>query len=163
MWHLNYIIDQIKMADNKMNILLAIYLFLSGISVSNIKRIVFTFNNLSLYCKVFFIIDLVIFVIFLTCFYIAFLKTIIPRINAEKILNIISYKSIIFWGDLTKMDISEFENVETKKFYHDLNKQIIINSRIAEKKFNNVRKAYIYLLPTIICFVVLMLFLELVG
>lgn len=162
-WHLSYIIDQIKMADNKINFLLAVYLSLSGITIANIQKILSTFNSLDLCCKAIFTLDLVIFVACLIYFYITFFMTIIPRAQAGRILNKGMYKSVIFWGDLAQTDINEFDNIEMKDFAEDLQKQILINSRIAAKKFANVRNAYTTLIPTIISFAVLVVFFMLGG
>jgi len=159
MWHLNYITDQIKMADNKMNFLLAIYLSLIGVVTVNIQKIFDILGKISWRYKCFFFIDLLILLGCVTGFIFLFINAVSPRIDPRKILSDENYISIIFWGDLSKVDMNEFKNIKMESFVEDLQKQILINARIAERKFNSVKNAYNVFLPTFISFLIFVIFL----
>jgi len=158
-WQLEYVIDQIKMADTKINFLLAIYLALLGITVSQTKKIANIFLDacVSWEWKVF---TGIIYFLFLYCivrFYCYFVKVVKPRVNPKDILKEENYRSLIFWGDIANMKFEEFNNAELERRYNDLEKQVFINSCIAESKFGYVTKAYKIFTPTLVIFMVLLI------
>jgi len=164
-WQLGYAIDQIKMADNKINFLLAIYLVLLGAAISQIEKVISIFLNTSVCSmwKVVIGIICVLFLGFIVKFFCYFINTIKPRTNPKDILGREDYKSLIFWKDVASMEFEIFKTAELEELYNDLENQVFINSSIAKAKFKSVNSAYKLFLPTLIIFLILFSFTHLIG
>ncbi|MHA1278052.1 MAG: Pycsar system effector family protein [Candidatus Helarchaeota archaeon] len=164
-WQLEYVIDQIKMADNKINFLLAIYLALVGLIISRVGKVIGIFQNTNV-CLILKVIIGIIGALFLCCaikFFYHFINTIKPRTNPREILREENYKSVIFWKDIYDMGYKNFNNVSLEIRYEDLEKQIFVNSYIAKVKFGNVTIAYKFLIPTSFLFLILFCLTYLIG
>ncbi|MDL1971242.1 MAG: DUF5706 domain-containing protein [Candidatus Desulfofervidaceae bacterium] len=157
-WQLEYIMEQIKMSDNKANFLLVIHLALLGSTISQLPQIFRVFSNIHICCKLVLAFVVFFFLYGMARFFITFVYTVKPRINPREILGDDNYKSFIFWGDLAKIKVDDYKNIKLENIYEDLEKQIIINARIAKIKFDNVEKAYsILFFPTLTTFIILMI------
>jgi len=164
-WQLAYVIDQIKMADNKINFLLAIYLVILGVAVSQIKKIIDILLNMSVY-SIWKVAIGILCVLFLYCifkFFYCFINTIKPRTSPKESLREKDYKSFIFWRDITDMGYQNFKNATLENRWGDLEKQVFINSCIAKDKFKNVNGAYKLFHPTLIIFLTLLSLIYLIG
>lgn len=163
-WQLTYVIDQIKMADYKINFLLAIYLAMLGIVVSQIVRMVGIFQSpyVCLLWKIFVGAIIVVFLLCIINFFYRFINTVRPRTNPSKILGQNNYKSSIFWKDVSGMDYKNFKNITLKANYKDLMKEVFVNSYIARVKFENVTNAYKSLALTIISFITIFVLISII-
>ncbi len=157
-WHLNYVIDQIKMADNKMNFLLAIFSSLLGATMFRLEKIWYFFIRSNICCKITLGFIFIVFIGIILYFYFLFNKAINPRIEPKKIINDNNYTSVIFWGDVAQKTLQEFGAHKEKDFKKDIQSQIIINSKIAQQKFNFVKKAYNLIFTAIVLFIILIFY-----
>ena len=154
-WQLGYVVDQIRMADNKINFLLAIYLAVLGLAISQIEKVINVFLNVCACWKI--VIGIICF-LFLCCivkFFCYFINTIKPRTESKDTLGEKDYKSLIFWKDVASMKFENFKNTKLEELYNDMKSQVFINCSIAKAKFKNVNSAYNLLLPTLIIFMIL--------
>ena len=157
-WHFDYIMEQIKIADIKINFLLVIYTALMGTLNLLLPEMINKFSNRPCPYKIAFIAFCLFFLYCFIKFFIYFVKTITPRINPQEILNDNAYRSPIFWGDLAEIKLEDFKKIDLENFRQDLDTQILINARIAKRKFEYVKKAYCILMPTILFFFMLIIF-----
>ena len=164
-WQLEYVIDQIKMADNKINFLLAIYLVLLGIVASQIEKVTTIFLN-NCICFTWKVIIGIICALLLGCickFFYYFINTIKPRTISKEILEEKDYESLIFWKDIANMEYNNFKNATLKSRLGDFKKQVFINSSIAKTKFENVVSAYKVLILTLIFLSIFVGIIHLIG
>ena len=164
-WQLGYLIDQIKMADNKIYFLLAIYLVFLGLTISQVEKMIDIFSNTSICCiwKVIIGIICLCFLYYIVKFFHHFVNTIKPRTNPQEILGEKDYKSFIFWKDIANMGYDSFRDATLETRYSDLEKQVFVNSFIAKAKFENVTNAYKFLVPTMIFLLIFFILIRLVG
>lgn len=165
-WQFDYLITQQKMADNKINFLLVVYLSLLGIFLTQIERFL-TFIESDLICLIWKLIVSIICLgyIFLNYrFFDNYIKAIKPRIDPRKLLKDSKYISCIFWGDIADHGFNKYANCNIGDLHKDIKKQIYVNSIIAKEKFQNVYRAYSELIFTLIIFITMLaaiiLFLE---
>jgi len=164
-WQFEYVIDQIKVADNKINFLLAVYLALLSIVVTQIREIADIFIDAK-YCLGQKILCGIFCSFFIICIAISFalvVKTVMPRTDPKKILGEEDYKSPIFWKDVADIGHESFKKIGLEERYSDLEKQVFITSSIAKVKFDSVMKAYILLGPTLIFFLILVILVKVIG
>jgi len=164
-WQLGYVIDQIKLADAKINFLLVVYLALLSVVFTQIDKIIdILFNpNVWLGWKTMSVIICLCLFACIIKFFHFFINTVKPRTELEKIMDIKNYKSLIFWRDVANMEYDDFKNTPLEKRYDDLDKQIFINSFIANTKFENVKNAYKLLVPTLIFLLILIGLIQIIG
>jgi len=164
-WQLNYVIDQIKLADNKLYFLLAVYMFLFGIMIPKIEKflnILFD-REICLGNKIMIIALFIGVVCFIVRFFICFINGMKPRIQPQNLLKNSEYKSVIFWKDIANMGYEIFEKKWKDEFFKDLKMQIYVNSKIADAKFKWVSAAYGTLGPILITITLFYIFLIILG
>ena len=163
-WQLEYVQDQIKVADSKINFLLAIYLVLLGVGVAQAEKVIEIFLNASA-CLEWKVVIGIVYMAFLFCvanFFWHFISTMKPRTEPQEILGK-DYRSYIFWKDISEMGYKNFRDASLKTLYSDLGKQVFVNSHIAKAKFENVNSAYKLFFLTLIIFLILFIFIHLIG
>jgi hypothetical protein len=158
-WQMTYAIDQIKLADAKMNFIIVINLALLTLLTAKINEVVNIFNS-GIGCPIQ-VLVLILTIAYSFCFIrviVYIWNTIRPRIYPKEILKNKDYISAIFWGDVAYGSINDFRSIELEKRMDDLYDQVYVNSYIAREKFNNVRGAFNILIPTtIIVFMIIIL------
>ena len=162
-WQFEYVQDQIKTADNKINFLLVIYLALLSVEFAQIEKIVHIISNSCWWWEIIFGVISILFLSCIAIFFYYFINTIKPRKEPQEILGKEDYKSFIFWGHVAEINFENFKDTRIEKFYDDLKNQVFINSVIANIKFKNVSSAYKLLYPTLIIFLILLTFIHLIG
>lgn len=147
-WNLDWIQDQIKRADEKANIHLAVYLALTGVFIAHLA----TYVGLVAGCKNINTMGWLLFLIggvfafcifFLVHFYYHFYNILRPRINYKHLVGE-DYCSFCFWGGIATLKYEEFKEEYQSRYEimeEDLKKQIYINSVIANEKYMHFIKA----------------------
>jgi nitrogen regulatory protein PII-like uncharacterized protein len=160
-WNLDWIQDQIKRADEKANIHLAVYLALTGVFVAHLATLgafIVGGSYLSNLWWPIFVAGFVLGAVCIICillfvqFYRNFHLVLKPRIDYGHLVGE-KYCSLIFWGGISKLKYEGFQTQyppEEKVLSDDLKKQLYINSVIANEKYKHLEKATKYFPWTIL-------------
>ncbi len=152
-YHLLYITDQIKGADQKAYISVAVVCTVTGFCHQGFSRVVRyivigepgTFN--------FFLLSSLLLVCIGGLFgtFSEFYSIVFPQVKKEKYL-IGSERSAIFWYDVAKMTFEDFKNQYLNKDREeDLIVQLYVLSKIAEIKYSRIKNLFTVMLFTILC------------
>jgi len=157
-YHLLYVTDQIKSADQKAYIAVAVVCAVTGFSHQGFSRVIhyLTSGNAS------FVVSVLISIIVMLCvagllgtlseFYtIAF-----PKIKSQKYMKN-HQRSAIFWYDVAKMSFEDFKNQYMNEDREDdLVVQIYVLSKIAQVKYGGIRRLFTISVFTILLNVALL-------
>ena len=157
-YHLLYVTDQIKSADQKAYIAVAVVCAVTGFSHQGFSRVIHYLAIGNAHPVVRGLISMVVMLCIVGLFgtLSEFHRIVFPRIKSQKYMKN-HQRSAIFWYDVAMMSFEDF-----KKQYMDENReddlvvQIYVLSRIAQVKYGGIRRLFTISVFTILLDVVLL-------
>lgn len=147
--------NDIRLADNKVNFLLAFYSTLFGIFLAQLEKYLTILTKFNFFVLLITILGGV-FIYSVIRFFFYFYKTVHPRTKPQMLVENIP-KSKIFWGEISFMELDKFKSeaklLDNDKILEEILNQLYVNSKIANDKFYNVKEAYNLIPFTLITFI----------
>lgn len=152
-YHLLYITDQIKNADQKAYISVAVVCAVTGFCHQGFSRVIYYLasGNAATFQGIFLSMLLFICVAGLLGTLSEFHRIVFPKINSSRYVEALE-KSAIFWYDVAKMTFAEFKSQYLNEDREDdLITQIYVLSKIAEIKYSRIRHLITITVFTVLC------------
>jgi hypothetical protein len=152
-YHLLYITDQIKNADQKAYISVAVVCAVTGFCHQGFSRVIFYLasGNLANITGIFLSLLLFICVAGLLSTLSEFHRIVFPKINNAQFIEA-QERSAIFWYDVAKMTFEDFKlQYLNENREDDLITQIYVLSKIADIKYSRIRHLITITVFTVLC------------
>ena len=152
-YHLLYITDQIKNADQKAYISVAVVCAVTGFCHQGFSRVIFYLASGNAATPSGILLSLLVFICIagLLCTLSEFHRIVFPKINSSKFIEV-QERSAIFWYDVAKMTFEDFrEQYINENREDDLIIQIYVLSKIADIKYSRIRHLITITVFTVLC------------
>lgn len=157
-YHLLYITDQIKNADQKAYISVAVVCAVTGFCHQGFSRVIFHLasGNFATPAGIFMSLLLFICVAGLLGTLSEFHRIVFPKVNSSKYVEA-QERSAIFWYDVAKMTFEDFrEQYLNENREDDLVIQIYVLSKIADVKYSRIKHLFTITVFTVLCDVLIL-------